>query len=121
MRKFAIATALVALTLVPEVVWAQAPPVAEEQVQRLRNELEAAQGWRALAHVRRLDKPLQYFAPQAARGICQEIADGLMAKPSLPRQLAAAHLVHKGARYDIARGQRDAADAAVGRLALLGN
>ena len=88
---------------------AQGPPAAVARLDALTAELEAADGWRALAHARRLSRPAAYLTPEEARAHYLDVAGKLNARPTLARRLAAAYLLQRVAGYDYDLG--DAADA----------
>lgn len=79
---------------------AEGPPVAKQRLETLLTELEGADSWRALAHARRLARPAAHLEPSQTRALYLETAQKLLARPTLPRRLAAAYLTQRAARFD---------------------
>jgi cellulose synthase operon protein C len=95
---------------------AEGPPVASQRLESLLTELAAADGWRALAHARRLARPAAYLHPLKTRALYLETADKLEARPTLERRFAAAYLRQRAARFDQELGDNDAARVRLGEL-----
>ncbi len=112
----------IAVAIAPTVASAaEGPPVAQQRLDTLLTELKAADGWRALAHARRLARPTAYLHPEQTRTLYLDTAAGLVARPTLPRRLAAAYLTQRAARFDEELGDPSAAKSRLDALGFVQN